>query len=210
MDSSRFCQPVAGLAFLADTWKNRYSNTLLGDLNWIRIRRWRSLIAELFDNEWSPFLKDIRSVVIEYVPDIPPVRGFLLACWLAAQLGWRYQGLRHSSFPSGLSFEGPRGIIRVDLKPKPAAPAGPYHVFGVRLETGAENPGFFSVERCEDPHCVKAQSEISGRPAFSRMVRIVRLETNELLDEGMKRLEPDEVWMKTLALAGTLLEKPQI
>jgi glucose-6-phosphate dehydrogenase assembly protein OpcA len=197
------------LARLAASWERRYPNTSLGDLNWIRIRRWRSLIAELFDGEWSGFLKEIRSVVIEYGEGTQPTRSFLLACWLAVQLGWKYLGPRHSSFPSEMAFEGPGGQIRVDLKSASAGNTDQYHVFAVRLKTEGREPGLFTVERVEDPHCVRAQSEISGRPAFCRMVRIDRLETNELLNEGLKRLEADEVWEKTLALAGTILEKPK-
>jgi glucose-6-phosphate dehydrogenase assembly protein OpcA len=209
MDSTHFSRAVASLAHLAAFWNSRYPNTILGDLNWIRIRRWRSLIAELFDGEWSRFLKEIRSVAIEYGEGPQLTRCFLLACWLAVQLGWKYQGPRHSSFPSEMAFEGPEGKIRVELKPASARNTNQYHVFAVRLKTEGEAPGLFTVERVEDPHCVRVQSEINSRAALSRMVRIERLETQELLNDGLKHLEVDEVWKKTLALAGTILEKPK-
>jgi glucose-6-phosphate dehydrogenase assembly protein OpcA len=208
MDSSNFSRAVTTLSHLAASWNIRYPNTMLGDLNWIRIRRWRSLIAELFDGEWSRFLKEIRSVTIEYGEGTQPTRCFLLTCWLAVQLGWKYQGPRHSSFPLEMIFEDTEGKIKVELKSASARNTNQYHVFAVRFITKGEEPGLFTVERGEDPHCVRVQSEINRRPALSRMVRIERLETNELLTEGLNHLEVDEVWKKTLALAGTILEKP--
>jgi glucose-6-phosphate dehydrogenase assembly protein OpcA len=206
VDSSNFSAAVPSLARLAAFWHNRYPNTMLGDLNWVRIRRWRSLIAELFDGEWSRFLKDISGVSIESAESVPPTRGFLLACWLAVQLGWKYRGPRYSSFPSEITFEGPRGNIRVELKPVPVGNTNQYHLYAVRFQTGDDS--LFTVERDKDPRCVRVQSVISHWTALSRMVRIERLETNELLNEGLKHLEADEVWNKTLALAGTILEKP--
>jgi glucose-6-phosphate dehydrogenase assembly protein OpcA len=209
VDSSHFSQAVSSLAQLAASWDSRFPNTILGDLNWVRIRRWRSRIAELFDGEWSVFLKELRSVVIEFAQGTQPIRGFLLACWLAGQLGWKYQGPRCPSFPMEMSFEGPRGGIQVDLKPTPVSNIHQYHILAVRLKTEGEKSGLFTVQRGDDPHCVSARYEINGRASLSRMVRIKRLETDELLDEGLKRLEADESWKKTLAMAGTILETPK-
>ena len=66
VDSSKFKEPVQSLARLSAFWDSRYPHTLLGDLNWIRIQRWRALIAEMFDGEWAKYLKDVKKVSIAY------------------------------------------------------------------------------------------------------------------------------------------------
>lgn len=210
VDSSKFTRPIQSLARLSTFWENRYPHTLLCDLNWIRIQRWRSLIAELFDGEWSRFLKEIRQITIEYGEGTQPTRSFFLACWLACQLGWEYRGPRLSQFTQELVLEGPQGKIEVLLKPVPVPDIKRDRIFAVGLLTQGQQAGLFTVVRDQDPHVVLARSEINHKLAFSRALSFEHLHSNELLDVGLKHLEPDPVWKKTLAFAGTILEKPDL
>ena len=207
VDSSKFKEPIPSLARFAALWDKRYPHTQLGDLNWIRTQRWRALIAEMFDGEWSKFLKDIQQVTIEYAESNQPTRSFFIACWLATQLGWKYKGSPLSSFPQEIDFEGPKGNIQVLLKPVPVTDQAD-RIFAVGLTAGGEHPAIFTVIRDQDPHCVVARSEIDHKTAFNRVVSFEHLHSNELLAEGLRHLEPDWVWKKTLAMAGTILEKP--
>ncbi|HEY5037869.1 MAG TPA: glucose-6-phosphate dehydrogenase assembly protein OpcA [bacterium] len=209
VDSSKFKNPIASLARLATFWDSRYPHTNLGDMNWIRIQRWRALIAELFDGDWSHFLKDIKQVTIEYGEGNQPTRSFFLACWLATQLGWKYKGPRLSAFPKEFEFEGPKGKIQVLFKEVPVANQQD-RIFAVGLLTGGDQPGFFTVVRDEDPHCVIARSEINHKEAFSRAVSFEHFHSNDILTEGLKHLEADLIWKKTLAMVGNLLEKPDL
>ncbi len=210
VDSSKFKDPLQSLARLSAFWHSRYPHTLLGDLNWIRIQRWRSLIAELFDGEWAKHLKDVNRISVAFGEGSQPTRSFFLACWLAAQLGWVYKGNRISEFPEKLDFEGPNGKVEVILKPVPVKDAKRDRIFAVGLTTGGGNSGMFTVVRDEDPHSVTARSEFNQKVSFSRVVSFEHLHSNQLLDVGLKHLEPDAVWRKTLHLMGTVMEKPDL
>ena len=210
VDSSKFKKPVQSLARLASFWHSRYPRTFLGDLNWIRIQRWRSLIAELFDGEWAKALKEIRQVTIEYGQGTQPTRSFYLACWLAAQLGWRYIGPRLSEFSDKLAFEAPAGKVEVLLKPVPVPDVKRDRIFAVGIATGGTKEGLFTVVRDQDPFCVIARSEVEHQVAFSRTVSFDHLHSNELLTLGLKHLEEDPFWKKTLLMAGSVLVKPKL
>lgn len=210
VDSSKFKDPVRALARLAVFWNTRHPQTQLMDLNWIRIQRWRSLIAELFDGEWAPYLKDAKRVSVAYGEGAQPTRSFFLACWLASSLNWKYEGKRFPEFPSQLQFKGPSGKVEVVLKAVPVADIKRDRVFAVGLVTEGGQQGVFTVMRDADPHCVIARSEINGKTAFSRVVSFEHLNSNDLLTVGLKHLEPDLAWKKTLQMAGQVLEKPDL
>jgi glucose-6-phosphate dehydrogenase assembly protein OpcA len=210
LDSSRFKKPIQSLTRLSAFWSSRFPQTFLGDLNWIRIQRWRALIAELFDGQWAPYLRRIRKVTIEHGSGNQPTRSFFLACWLASQLGWKYTGTRLSEFTDRLDFETPEGKCEVFLKPVPVKDERWDRIFAVGIETGGEKPGLFTVIRDEDPHCVIASSEIDHKQAFSRTVSFEHLHSNELLDLGLKHLEEDMVWRRALQFAGSVLVKPKL
>ncbi len=210
VDSSKFKKPVQALARLSAFWHSRYPHTFLGDLNWIRIQRWRALISELFDGEWASYLKQIRQVTIEYGQGTQPTRSFFLACWLAAQLDWKYMGPRLSEFSDRFTFEAPQGKVEVLLKAVPVNDVKWDRIFAVGILTGGENPGLFTVVRDQDPHCVIAQSEINHKQAFSRTVSFEHLHSNELLDLGLKHLEEEPAWTRALQMAGTVLIKPKL
>jgi glucose-6-phosphate dehydrogenase assembly protein OpcA len=210
VDSSKFKDPVASLSRLAAFWESRFPNTLLMDLNWIRIQRWRALIAELFDGEWSGYLKDVNKVSVAYGQGSSPTRGFFLACWLASRLGWRYEGQRIEAFPPQLDFVGPKGKVEVILQPVPVQDAKRDRIFAVGLTTGGDPAGIFTAVRDQDPHCVIARSEIGGKTALVRTVTFDHLHSNELLATGLKHLRPDTSWDKALKMAGTILAKPDL
>jgi glucose-6-phosphate dehydrogenase assembly protein OpcA len=208
VDSSKFKNPIPSLSHLASGWRERHPQTLLGDLNWIRIQRWRALIAELFDGEWAKFLREIRQVTIEYGEGTQPTRSFFLACWMASRLGWTYRGAPVTEFPPQLNFEGPSGKIQVVLKAVPVPDLKRDRIFAVGISTDGSQPGLFTVIRDQDPHCVAAWSEINHQQAFSRVVTFEHLHSNELLAEGLKHLEADPAWNQVLQMAGTVLGKP--
>jgi len=210
VDSSKFKKPIQSLSRLSAFWHSRYTHTFLGDLNWIRIQRWRSLIAELFDGEWSKYLREIRQVTIEYGEGTQPTRSFFLACWMASQMGWNYIGARLADFSDRLTFEASQGKVEIVLKPVPVKDTKWDRIFAVGIQTGGEAPGLFTVIRDQDPHCVMAQSEINHKPAFSRTVSFEHLHSNELLNLGLKHLEEDMIWRKALQMAGNILVKPKL
>ncbi|HVZ79844.1 MAG TPA: glucose-6-phosphate dehydrogenase assembly protein OpcA [bacterium] len=210
VDSSKFQKPIHALSRLAAFWHSRFPHCFLGDLNWVRIQRWRALIAELFDGQWAPYLKRIRKVTIEHGSGNQPTRSLFLACWLGSQLGWKYSGTRMAEFADRLDFETPTGKVEVHLKPVPVNDARWDRIFAVGIETNGDKPGLFTVIRDSDPHCVIARTEIDHKVGFQRTVSFDHLHTNELLDLGLKHLEDDLVWRRALEMVGTTLIKPKL
>jgi glucose-6-phosphate dehydrogenase assembly protein OpcA len=210
VDSSKFKDPIQALARLSAFWHSRYPHTLLGDLNWVRIQRWRALIAEMFDGEWAKYLGKVNKVSIAYGEGTQPTRGFFLACWIASRLNWKYKGNRISAFPDQLEFEGPQGKVEVTLTAVPVRDIKLDRIFAVGLSIPGETPALFTVIRDQDPHCVVARSEVSEKLISERVVSFDHLHSNELLDIGLKHLEKDTVWMKTLEMAGAILQKPDL
>ncbi|MCP9809374.1 glucose-6-phosphate dehydrogenase assembly protein OpcA [Cyanobium sp. HWJ4-Hawea] len=60
----------------------------INDLNWLRLRSWRESLAMVFD---PPSRRDDLNHVVQLDLDVEgnnPVKGLLLAAWLADRLGW--------------------------------------------------------------------------------------------------------------------------
>jgi glucose-6-phosphate dehydrogenase assembly protein OpcA len=60
----------------------------LNDLNWLRLRSWRESLAMVFD---PPSRRDALGHVVQLDIDVEgehPVKGLLLASWIADRLGW--------------------------------------------------------------------------------------------------------------------------
>jgi glucose-6-phosphate dehydrogenase assembly protein OpcA len=60
----------------------------VNDLNWLRLRSWRESLAMVFD---PPSRRDALAHVVQLDIDVEgdhPVKGLLLAAWIADRLGW--------------------------------------------------------------------------------------------------------------------------
>jgi len=209
VDSSNFRDPLEGLAGLAAGWQRNFPNTVLADLNWIRFQRWRNLIAELFDGEWIPFLRQIRHMTIEYGEGSQPTRSFLLVCWISSCLGWKYGGGLLEGFPAEIAFQSEGGKVTIDIRPVPVADRKRDRLFAIRIETGDGRQGLFTIVRDKDPQCVLARSEIDGRPAFSRILYFEHLKSLQLLGEGLRHWGKDPGWEGALAQFRTIMKAPE-
>jgi glucose-6-phosphate dehydrogenase assembly protein OpcA len=64
----------------------------INDLNWLRLRSWRESLAMVFD---PPARRDALVHVVQLDIDVEghhPVKGLLLAAWIADRLGWHLVG----------------------------------------------------------------------------------------------------------------------
>ena len=208
VDSSTFTHPSKAIALLAATWRQRFPNTVLADLNWLRFQRWRNLIAELFDGEWTPYLRQVRHMTIEYGEGRQPTRSFFLVCWMASRLGWRYQGQLLEDFPDEIQFDSDSGPVTVAMSPVPVTDKIRDRLYAIKIHTGATPQGVFTVVRDKDPQCVLAHSEVDGKVAFSRILHFEHLEPAQLLGEGLNQWEKDSGWEGTLAIFQTIIKNP--
>ncbi len=80
----------------------------VNDLNWLRLRTWRESLAMVFD---PPSRQSALQHVVQLDIDVEgqhPVKGLLLAAWVADRLGWHLQN--SSWLEADTSTEG-RGIL---------------------------------------------------------------------------------------------------
>jgi len=83
----------------------------IGDLQWVGLSPWRSLLADTFDApERVGHLQEIERAEVLYAPG-GENRALLLVGWLASALGWKPE----SSDGQNIEFTGPSGDIAVVL-----------------------------------------------------------------------------------------------
>ncbi len=113
--------------------------TVLCDLNWTRLHRWRFALASLFDH--SAALACLSRIDITRIVCAPGERtaALLMLGWLAAQLGWKFQPLLSENF--FLSADGRQISFEI-------------------LETGG--PGVSMVELCGTDCCFRLQRGTEG------------------------------------------------
>jgi glucose-6-phosphate dehydrogenase assembly protein OpcA len=205
VDSSTFTCPPKAIAKLAAMWSQRFPNTVLADLNWLRLQRWRELIAELFDGEWTKYLRQIKHMTIECGEGRQPTRSFFLVCWMASRLGWKYKGRLLDDFPDDIQFDSIGGPVTVTIKQVPVADKIRDRLYAIRIYTGDTPQGEFTVIRDTDPQCVLVGSKIDGKVAFSRMLHFAHLERAQLLAEGLSQWGKDSAWEGTLAVCQKII-----
>jgi glucose-6-phosphate dehydrogenase assembly protein OpcA len=87
----------------------------IGDLQWVGLSPWRSLLADTFDApERVGYLQEIERAEVLYAPG-GENRALLLVGWLACSLGWKPES--KGSDGQNLEFSGPSGHISVVLSP---------------------------------------------------------------------------------------------
>src|SRR5918999_721948 len=87
----------------------------IGDLQWVGLSPWRSLLADTFGvPERAGDLEKIESAEVLYAPG-GENRALLLVGWLASTLGWTPES--HNGGGQNIEFSGPSGRIFVDLSP---------------------------------------------------------------------------------------------
>jgi glucose-6-phosphate dehydrogenase assembly protein OpcA len=206
VDSQIFENPLWDLKNFELSSRKYNKDILLGDLNWIRIYRWREIIAELFDGAWSRYLLRIKNITIKFGEGFSSFRGLLMACWMAVNLKWNYIGKGIQTFPEKLEFQSlnrePITVYFQKVKDSDAM----NRLYSVEIETSEPEKAIFQVKREKDPQCVLSQSIVNGEIIFSRTTYFEHLHSSQLLLEGLKRFEPDRVFEKVLQLIRTMVE----
>ena len=89
----------------------------IGDLQWVGLSPWRSLLADTFGApERAGELEKIERVEVLYAPG-GANRALLLVGWLASTLGWTPESTTRSDGGQTVEFSGPSGGITVELSP---------------------------------------------------------------------------------------------
>ncbi len=89
----------------------------IGDLQWVGLSPWRSLIADAFGSrERAGELERIENVEILYAPG-GECRVLLLLGWLSSTLGWTPETVTREGDHRHIQLSGPSGTVSVHLSP---------------------------------------------------------------------------------------------
>lgn len=158
-DSARFTARAERVNNTIARLRLTWPQISLGDVNWQRIRPWRELIAQFFDDPASlAFLDQLARVQIEYSAGLNGNQSaaILMMAWLASSLGWRvvpgsYEREdmnRRARFAHPDSENEPAREITVLIRLEEQNDAAPGELTSVRLETSGETPdAVFQVRR---------------------------------------------------------------
>ena len=166
----------------------------VNDFNWLRLRSWRESLAMVFD---PPSRRDALQHVVQLDIDVEgnhPVKGLLLAAWIADRLGWHLE----SAYPvevdgelSGIAAEFQRTDgegVRFRLMPVPVGvpKAHPGAIVGLRLICHPEKRPPLCVILCsESGGCMRLEA---GGMAAMELAEEVVPSPEESEEKEMARL----------------------
>jgi glucose-6-phosphate dehydrogenase assembly protein OpcA len=139
----------------------------INDLNWLRLRSWRQSLAMVFD---PPSRRDALNHVVQLDIDVEgdhPVKGLLLAAWIADRLGWHRvtsYAVDGDGYGTGYVSEFERtdgGAVRLRLMPVPVGvpKSHPGAIVGLRMICHPEERPPLCVILCsESGGCMRLES----------------------------------------------------
>jgi len=168
----------------------------VNDLNWLRLRTWRESLAMVFD---PPSRQSALDHVVQLDIDVEgqhPVKGLLLAAWIADRLGWHLQS---SYWLEGQNGDDGRGIgaefqrndgqsVQLRLMPVPmgVTKTHPGALVGMRLICApADQPPLCVILCSESGGCMRLEA---GGVASMQLVEEVVPLPNESEEMEMARL----------------------
>lgn len=199
---------LAALAALSDQLRAQIHWVGLSDLSWARLTPWRELVAQFFDTR--PLLNHLHRIDMVEI-DYGGSAGsgaLLLASWLAASLGWAFEGGERSAEALELRFDRPavgpqpaeRRSVTMLLRPQAGAPA----ISAIRLRCLDNIRAEFSVEQTDDPSYARTLASADGEPTITRLAQLGTLDLTELLGGELRLLSHDRTFSAALALAGKI------
>lgn len=171
----------------------------IGDLQWVGLSPWRSLIAHMFGSpERAGELEKLRSVEVLYAPD-GESRALLLTGWLASALGWRLVDAVNAGSDHEVRFAGPSGEITVELSP--ASPDARFRE--VCLHSDEYD---FRVARHRNLSDARTTISRGGEPVSERTVHLGKFDLGVLLGEELRYRGHDTVYEAALRCAVEVIE----
>jgi glucose-6-phosphate dehydrogenase assembly protein OpcA len=172
----------------------------VGDLQWVQLSPWRSLVAELFSSpERAGELERLRGIEIQHAPD-GECRALLFIGWLASKLGWSLEDSTRVESGREVRFSGPSGGISVAMSP--ASPDAPFRQ--VRLFSGDYG---FEVARSRDLSEARTTITRGDQTLAERTVHLGTFDLGVLLGEELSYRGRDEIYEAALRAAVEVLER---
>jgi glucose-6-phosphate dehydrogenase assembly protein OpcA len=177
---------------------NEAGTPAVGDLQWVGLSPWRTLVAGLFSSpERVEQLGSIREVEVLHAPE-GECRGLLLVGWLASTLGWRPLRVARTGNGREIRFSGPWGEISVEMSPdSPDA-----RLRRIRLYTDEYS---FQVSRHRELSDACATIMRGETLCGERTVHLGRFDLGVLLGEELQYRGRDELYEAALRTAVEIL-----
>ncbi len=171
----------------------------VGDLQWVGLSPWRSLLADAFAApERIGDLEKIEAVEVLYAPG-GESRALLLVGWLASTLGWRPRDLSREGDHRTVRFEGPAGDVSAYLSPdSPDA-----RLRRVRLRSADHS---YQVSRHRERREVKTTVMRGEELVGERTVHLGSFDLGVLVGEELQFRGCDEAYEAALRAAVELLD----
>ena len=160
----------------------------MGDLNWFRIRQWREMMAEIFDDSrFLPYLSQIANLDVRYAANGSKnsSQAALFAGWFLSRTSQTSQTGR-----TGVSIEGVEGI-----------PTEPCNLASVNMES-TDRKAFFSLA-VNPKREIEVIVEIEGEPAYYRASPAESLPLGKLLAAELEE-GPDAIYRDALMMGSSL------
>ncbi len=176
----------------------------VGDLQWVALSPWRTLLAELFGSpERAGALDEVYRVEVLYGPG-GESRAHLLVGWLATTLGWRLRAATRLGARAGgghrLHFLGPVGEVIVAMDPNsPDAKLRRVRLYSEELS--------FQVSRHRELREARATVMRGEDLIGERTVHLGTFDLGVLVGEELRYRGRDEVYEAALITAARILSR---
>jgi glucose-6-phosphate dehydrogenase assembly protein OpcA len=173
---------------------------VIGDLQWVQLSPWRSLVAELFSSpERAGELGRLTGIELQHAPD-GECRALLFTGWLASTLGWSMVDSTRTGNGREVRFSSPSGEITAGMSP--ASPDAPFR----QVRLFSEDYGF-EVARSRDLSEARTAVTRDGEPLAERTVHLGTFDLGVLLGEELRYRGRDEIYERALRAAVEALER---
>ena len=172
----------------------------IGDIQWVALSPWRSLVAEMFSaEERAKELDKVSKVEILHTPD-GESRALLLLGWLASALGWELEDSSSTEGGREVEFSGPSGDITVELSDDSSdANLRRIRLYGEELS--------FQVSRHREQNDASATVMRDEEIVGERTVKLGEFDLGVLLGEELQYRGRDAAYEAALRVAMEILDK---
>lgn len=199
LDSAASGDPETCLRDLAGMME-KPETPAIGDIQWVALSPWRSLIAEMFSaEERARELDNISKVEILHAPE-GESRALLLLGWISSALGWELEDSNAVEGGREVEFSGPSGSITVALSDdSPDARLRRIRLYGEELS--------FQVSRHKDLNDASATVMRDEEIIGERTVKLGSFDLGVLLGEELQYRGHDEAYEAALKTAVEILDQ---
>ncbi len=166
----------------------------IGDLQWVGLSPWRSLLADTFSApERAGELDKIERVEIMYASG-GECRAALLVGWLAGTLGWNIGDVNRDGDTLNAMFEGPSGDIAFEMSPS----SPDVRLRRIRIHSADYS---FQVSRHHEVSDIRTTVMRYGELQAERTVHIGSFDLGVLVGEELQYRGRDLAYEKALGIA---------